>query len=139
MPSLIEQVANPAQGPPSKENIPMSCIFHRTFSKQYPTASAGRGVYLLTKDGRKVLDGSSGAAVSCLGHGHEVVIEAIIEQTRRLAFAHTSFFTNDPSEELASLLLSASDGAFSKVMFLSSGLWDGCLLFLRYLTDLPRL
>ncbi|KAL1957362.1 hypothetical protein VTO42DRAFT_6042 [Malbranchea cinnamomea] len=100
---------------------PMSSIFHRSLTKDYPTAASGSGVYLYTADGKKILDGSSGAAVSCLGHGHKAVIEAIIDQAQRLAFAHTSFFTNDPAEELASLLLERSDGAFTKVMFLSSG------------------
>ena len=72
-------------------------------------------------DGSRTLDGSSGAAVSCLGHGHPAVIEAICLQTRKLAFAHTSFFTSDPAEELATFLTKASDGAFTNVMFLSSG------------------
>lgn len=99
-----------------------SQIFHRSLSKDYPTAAAGQGVYIISPDGTKILDGSSGAAVSCLGHGNPDVIEAIIEQARRMAFAHSSFFTSDPAEELASLLIDSSDGAFSKVLFLSSGM-----------------
>lgn len=108
---------------PAKSVIPMeeSAVFHRSQSKEYGTACGGKGVYLLHPDGSKTLDGSSGAAVSCLGHGHPVVIEAIVDQARKLAFAHSSFFTNDPAEELAHLLTSLSDGAFSKVLFLSSG------------------
>ncbi|OAL52233.1 class-III aminotransferase [Pyrenochaeta sp. DS3sAY3a] len=98
-----------------------SSIFHRSSNKTYPTATGGKGVYLHTSSGRRILDGSSGAAVSCLGHGHPILIEAIINQTRQLSFAHTSFFTSDPAEKLASLLIEQSDGAFSNVMFLSSG------------------
>ncbi|RVX69755.1 hypothetical protein B0A52_06400 [Exophiala mesophila] len=98
-----------------------SAVFHRSQNKEYGTACGGKGVYLFHPDGSKTLDGSSGAAVSCLGHGHPVVIEAIVDQARKLAFAHSSFFTNDPAEELAHLLTSLSDGAFSKVLFLSSG------------------
>ncbi|KAM0549852.1 hypothetical protein ACHAPJ_009294 [Fusarium lateritium] len=98
-----------------------SNIFHRSLTKDYPEATGGQGVYIIKSDGTKVLDGSSGAAVSCLGHGHPDVIEAIIEQAKGLAFAHTSFFTNDPSEKLASFLINSSEGAFSKVLFLSSG------------------
>ncbi|KAK5938674.1 hypothetical protein PMZ80_008865 [Knufia obscura] len=103
------------------EPQPPSAIFHRSLTKTYPTATTGQGVYITQSDGSKILDGSCGAAVSCLGHGHQAVIEAITEQARQLSFAHTSFFTSDPAEELASLLIKSSDGRFSTCMFLSSG------------------
>jgi len=67
------------------------------------------------------LDCSSGAAASCLGHGHAVIIETIVEQARNIAFAHTSFFTNEPAEELAQFLIEQSNAAFKNAMFLSSG------------------
>lgn len=98
-----------------------TAIFHRSLTKNYDLASGGEGVYILHPDGSRTLDGSSGAAVSCLGHGHQAVIEAIVEQARKMAFAHTSFFTSDPAEELARFLIDQSDSAFTKVMFLSSG------------------
>jgi adenosylmethionine-8-amino-7-oxononanoate aminotransferase len=99
-----------------------SDIFHRSLTKTCPTAVAGHCVYIQDRDGNLIIDGSSGAAVSCLGHGHKEVIKAIVEQARQLAFAHTSFFTNDLAEELASFLISAGPNVFSKVMFLSSGM-----------------
>jgi hypothetical protein len=46
-----------------------------------------------------------------------------VEQAQRMAFAHTSFFTNDPTEALASLLLEQSDKVFAKALFLSSGMF----------------
>ncbi|KAF9891256.1 hypothetical protein FE257_004820 [Aspergillus nanangensis] len=98
-----------------------SAIFHRSPSKNYDLATGGDGVYLVHADGSKTLDGSSGAAVSCLGHGHPVVIDAIVQQAQKLAFAHTSFFTNSPAEELAQFLISHSSEAFTKTMFLTSG------------------
>jgi adenosylmethionine-8-amino-7-oxononanoate aminotransferase len=107
----------------AKESAPAmsSAIFHRSLTKTYPTAVAGHGVYIQDRNGNLIIDGSSGAAVSCLGHGHKEVIEAIVEQAGQLAFAHTSFFTSDPAEELASFLISTCPDVFSKVMFLSSG------------------
>lgn len=98
-----------------------SAILHRSLNKTYDIASGGDGVYIVHPDGSRTLDGSSGAAVSCLGHGNSVVVEAIVDQARKMAFAHTSFFTSDPAEELAHLLIDSSHQAFSKVMFLSSG------------------
>ncbi|KAI9832006.1 MAG: hypothetical protein M1819_004550 [Sarea resinae] len=100
---------------------PQTSIFHRSLSKAYPPATGGKGVYLHTADGRRVLDGCSGAAVSCLGHGHAEVIEAIVAQAQTMAYAHTAFFTSTAAERLADLLLDQSHGAFAKVMFLSSG------------------
>ncbi|KAH8591747.1 pyridoxal phosphate-dependent transferase [Bisporella sp. PMI_857] len=99
----------------------MSSIFHRSLTKSYPEVVAGDGPYLITSDGQRVLDGSSGAAVSCLGHSNSEVVDAIVSQARTLPFAHTSFFTNRPSELLAKLLIEQSDSAFEKVIFLSSG------------------
>lgn len=98
-----------------------SALFHRSLEKTYPTATSGSGVHLITSSGQKILDGSSGAAVSCLGHGNQEVIDSICAQARSLAFAHSSFFTSDPAEELGRLILDRSDGAFKKVLFLTSG------------------
>jgi adenosylmethionine-8-amino-7-oxononanoate aminotransferase len=100
---------------------PTTAVFHRSLEKTYPTAVAGQGVYLQIDDGRKIIDGSSGAAVSSIGHGNVEVVEAICEQARKLAFAHSSFFTSNPAEDLAKLLIDNSSGAFSNVLFLSSG------------------
>ncbi|KAH8178622.1 aminotransferase class-III domain-containing protein [Sarocladium implicatum] len=104
------------------DNIPHdTAIFHRSLTKKYDTAAGGDGIYIVHSDGSKTLDGCCGAAVSCLGHSHPVVIDAIVRQAKQLSFAHTSIFTSKPAEELASLLIARSDDAFSNVMFLSSG------------------
>ena len=82
----------------------MSSVFYRSPTHQYPRAVRGEGVYLYDEAGKQYLDGSGGAAVTCLGHAHPDVIEAIKEQVDQLAYAHTSFFTNDPQEKLAARL-----------------------------------
>ncbi|KAL6858151.1 hypothetical protein ACO1O0_005604 [Amphichorda felina] len=99
----------------------MTSIFHRSLDKDYPEAVAGQGVFLVNGNGDKVLDGSSGAAVSCLGHNHPEVIESIVAQLRGLSFAHTSFFTSSPAEQLAALITAQSGDAFSRVTFVCSG------------------
>ena len=101
----------------------MSAILHRTLNGSLPTVTHGDGPYLFDRSGRKYFDGSGGAAVSCLGHSHPRVIEAITQQLRKVAFAHTSFFTNDPAEELAEKLVSLAPDGFGAgaAMFLGSG------------------
>ena len=99
-----------------------SAVLHRDLTKTYPIAVSGEGVYVITKEGNKILDGSSGAAVSSVGHGNKEVIEAIVDQIRTLSFAYTAFFTSQVAEDLASHIIDQSGpGTFSKVLFTSSG------------------
>jgi adenosylmethionine-8-amino-7-oxononanoate aminotransferase len=81
----------------------------------------GKGCYLVDSDGKQYLDGSGGAAVSCLGHGDEEVTSRIKEQLDALAFAHTGFFTSEPAERLADLLIQNAPGDLGRVYFLSGG------------------
>ena len=47
---------------------------------------AGEGVYLLDRDGRRILDMYGGHAVASLGYGHPRLTAAICEQAQRLLF-----------------------------------------------------
>ena len=99
----------------------MRHVFHRNPRVEPPVAVAGEGIYLIDSEGRRYLDASGGAAVSCLGHGHPAVIEAIQQQAGRLAYAHTAFFSSEPAEALADWLVEASGGNFARVYFVSGG------------------
>ncbi|MCE0506550.1 aspartate aminotransferase family protein [Roseivivax sp. GX 12232] len=95
-------------------------VFGRS-SAQLATAERGEGCYLYDSQGRAYLDGSGGAAVSCLGHSDPDVRAAIHEQLDRLAFAHTGFFTSEPAEGLADLLAANAPEGVDKVYLLSGG------------------
>ncbi|NKL21080.1 aspartate aminotransferase family protein [Rhizobium leguminosarum] len=101
----------------------MSHILHRSLDTTLPTAVGGDGNFLIDHTGKHYLDACGGAAVSCLGHDNARVRSAIKSQIDRVAFAHTSFFTNEPAEELASFLVArAPEGTGNgRVMFLGSG------------------
>jgi adenosylmethionine-8-amino-7-oxononanoate aminotransferase len=99
----------------------LSHVFHRNPKHRYPTVVRGEGVYLFDAEGKRYLDGSSGAAVSCLGHSDPDVIAAIKMQVDKLAFAHTSFFTNEPMEALADDLIAHGPAGMSHAFFVSSG------------------
>jgi len=96
-------------------------ILHRQIHTDMPVAAGGEGVYLIDTDGKRYLDASGGAAVSCLGHGDKDVIEAIKAQLDTMAFAHTGFFTSEPSETLADLLIEAAPDGIGAVYFVSGG------------------
>ena len=99
----------------------MSSVFYRNPTHQYPRGVRGAGVYLYDDAGKQYLDGSGGAAVSCLGHGHPDVIDAIKSQLDQLAYAHTAFFTNEPQERLAARLAERFGETGARVYFLSGG------------------
>src|SRR3954463_7420329 len=96
-------------------------VFHRTTSARPPVAVRGEGIFLIDADGQRYIDACGGAAVSCLGHGHPEVVAAIAEQSARLEFVHTGFFTTEAAEELASLIADMSPGSLDRVWFTSSG------------------
>ena len=99
----------------------MSHVFPRHTKNMPPLALSGEGCYLLDASGKRYFDGSGGAAVSCLGHGDPEVIEAIKTQVEKLAFAHTGFFTSEPAEKLADLLIANAPGELDRVLFVSGG------------------
>jgi len=98
-----------------------SSVFHRAPREKPPVAVRGEGVYLFDAAGRRYLDASGGAAVSCLGHGHPRAIEAIKRQADQLAYAHTAFFTSEPAERLADFLTARAPAELSHVYFVSGG------------------
>ncbi|MCU0929987.1 MAG: aminotransferase class III-fold pyridoxal phosphate-dependent enzyme, partial [Burkholderiaceae bacterium] len=63
----------------------MSHVLHRQLQSALPVAVGGDGCWLIDRDGKRYLDASGGAAVSCLGHGHRDVIAAMHAQIDRLA------------------------------------------------------
>ena len=99
----------------------VSHVFHRGTGSPPPIASAGDGLYVIDSEGKRYLDASGGAAVSCLGHSHPTVIKAIQEQLSSLAYAHTGFFTSAPAEQLADLLVATSGNTMDKAYFVSGG------------------
>ncbi|MBR9754321.1 aspartate aminotransferase family protein [Cobetia sp. 4B] len=99
----------------------MSHVLHRNLNQEYPTAVKGDGPYIVDREGRRYLDASGGAAVSCLGHSDEAVAQAIKDQVSQLAYAHTSFFTSDPMEQLADFLIERAPAGLDAVYFVSGG------------------
>jgi adenosylmethionine-8-amino-7-oxononanoate aminotransferase len=101
--------------------MPMTNIIHRSLRATPPVAVGGEGVYLIDGAGKRYLDASGGAAVSCLGHGHPDVIAAMHAQIDRLAYAHTGFFTSEVAEQLADHLAAKAPEGLTNVYFVSGG------------------
>ena len=99
----------------------MNHVFGRTTKSNLPTIVGGEGCYFIDQNGKRYLDGSGGAAVSCLGQSDADVVAAIKNQVDKIAFAHTSFFTSEPAEQLADMLIENAPGNLDRVYFVSGG------------------
>ena len=86
-----------------------------------PKAVNAQGCYIYDSNGKAYLDGSGGAAVSCLGHGDPDIIAAVQKQAEGLSFAHTGFFTSEPAEELANILVHHAPEGLDRVYLVSGG------------------
>ena len=102
-------------------NQPTTRILHRQMARKLPLAVGGLGMHLIDVQGRRYIDASGGAAVSCLGHGHPEVLFAMHAQLDKLAYAHTSFFTTEVAEELAEMLVQDAPAGTSHAYFVSGG------------------
>ncbi len=96
-------------------------VFGRSTKGPLAQAVAGDGCYIIDADGKRYLDGSGGAAVSCLGHSDADVRAALHDQLDKIAFAHTGFFTTDVAETLADLLIADAPAGLDRVYLVSGG------------------
>ncbi|MGF6651857.1 adenosylmethionine-8-amino-7-oxononanoate aminotransferase [Paraburkholderia youngii] len=99
----------------------MTNVFHRSPKQSLPVAVGGDGIEIIDSTGKRYIDASGGAAVSCLGHSNQRVIDAIKRQAQQLPYAHTSFFTTEPAEELADRLVASAPAGLEHVYFVSGG------------------
>ena len=101
----------------------MSAVLHRDLRHAPRRAVRGEGLYIIDDAGRRYLDASGGAAVSCLGHSHPAVVAAVQDQVALLAFSHSGFFTSEPAEALAEHLIARAPPGFGagRVAFVGSG------------------
>lgn len=99
----------------------MTHIIHRNLRTTPPVAAGAGGVHIHDQAGKAYLDACGGAAVSCLGHAHPDVLAAMHAQIDKLAYAHTSFFTSEVSEQLADHLVEHAPDGLNNVYFVSGG------------------
>jgi adenosylmethionine-8-amino-7-oxononanoate aminotransferase len=99
----------------------MSKIVHRSLRGTLPYAVSAQGACITDREGKRYIDASGGAAVSCLGHGHPDVLAAMHAQIDKVAYAHTSFFTTEVAEELAEHLVARAPKGIGHVYLVSGG------------------
>lgn len=83
--------------------------------------ASGRGVWLETEDGRKILDGISSWWVNIHGHSHPFLNEALARQAGALEHAMFAGFTHRPAVELAEKLVAVLPPGLSRVFYSDNG------------------
>ncbi|MEL0439073.1 aminotransferase family protein [Phycobacter sp. K97] len=98
----------------------MSNLFYQGRGRK-PVLEQARGVYMWDKDGKRYLDGSSGAMVCNIGHSNENVLAAMQRQMEKSTFGYRLHFETEASEQLAARLAGLMPDGLSKVFFVSGG------------------
>ncbi len=83
--------------------------------------ASGKGVYLHTKDGRKIIDAVSSWWVSIHGHGNEAIAQAIHKQALELEHVIFAGFTHEPALKLVNNLKKIVPDDMAKFFFSDDG------------------
>ncbi len=102
------------------QDIGESHLFYQQGDRR-PRISHAEGIYAWEVNGRRYIDGSSGAMVSNIGHSNPRVLDAMKRQMEKATFAYRLHFENEPAEELAALTASLLPPGLDRVFFVSGG------------------
>ena len=98
----------------------MSNLFYQTKSPR-PVLDRAEGIYMWDVNGKRYIDGSSGAMVSNLGHSDPAVLAAMRAQMEKATFGYRLHFQTESSEELAAKTAALAPEGLNKVFFVSGG------------------
>ncbi|MFD1193693.1 aspartate aminotransferase family protein [Seohaeicola saemankumensis] len=99
---------------------PESHLFYQTRARR-PVLAEARDLHIWDVEGKRYLDGSSGAMVSNIGHSHPHVLAAMRAQMDKSTFGYRLHFETDPSERLAAKTAALMPEGMEKVFFVSGG------------------
>jgi adenosylmethionine-8-amino-7-oxononanoate aminotransferase len=103
----------------------MSTVWHpftqHALAPPPPVIERGEGAWLVTDDGRAILDGISSWWVTTHGHNHPRIMAAIRAQTEKLDQVIFANFTHKPAKDLADALLAISLPGLRHVFYSDSG------------------
>ncbi|MCX8116792.1 MAG: aminotransferase class III-fold pyridoxal phosphate-dependent enzyme [Desulfobacterota bacterium] len=104
-----------------KYAYPEGHVFYRKLGRSYPVAVRGEGIYLYDEDGKRYIDGSGGALVVNIGHGHREIFQQMVDQMAEVGYVHGTQFTTKAIEAYAEALSQVLPKGMEKIYFLSGG------------------
>jgi adenosylmethionine-8-amino-7-oxononanoate aminotransferase len=105
---------------PQQTRHAKSHLFYQTRDRR-PRLDRAEGIYMWDIQGKRYLDGSSGAMVSNIGHSNPQVLEAMREQMNKATFGYRLHFETESSETLAAKMAALSPPELERVFFVSGG------------------
>jgi 4-aminobutyrate aminotransferase/4-aminobutyrate aminotransferase/(S)-3-amino-2-methylpropionate transaminase len=102
----------------AKKDFLVPCFYH--FYQRPPVVVRGEGAYLFDDEGRRYLDCFCGVTVVNAGHSNPVILEAAIDQLRRLQHTTTIYLT-EPMLDLARALAELAPPPLRRSFFCASG------------------
>ncbi|MEQ8877065.1 MAG: aspartate aminotransferase family protein [Phycisphaerales bacterium] len=97
-----------------------SHLFYQTRQRR-PRLKQAEGVYIWDVNGKRYLDGSSGAMVCNIGHSNRNVLEAMRKQMEIATFGYRLHFETEPGEALAAKVAGLAPEGMERVFFVSGG------------------
>jgi acetylornithine/N-succinyldiaminopimelate aminotransferase len=96
--------------------LPHASSIVPTYARSDLVFEQGEGAWLVTADGRRVLDFGAGIAVNALGHAHPHLVEALTSQAQKV-WHISNLYQNPDGERLAKRL---TDATFADLVFFSN-------------------
>ncbi len=96
-------------------------FFPRSASSEMPTIVAGDGIHLVDDRGRRLLDVASGPFLAILGQGNERVLQAVLDQGRRLTYTYSRTTRHAANAKLTDQLAALAGPGFERVHLTSGG------------------
>jgi 4-aminobutyrate aminotransferase/4-aminobutyrate aminotransferase/(S)-3-amino-2-methylpropionate transaminase len=120
----------------TKRDFLVPCVYH--FYQRPPVLVRGEGAYLFDAGGRRYLDCYSGVTVVSAGHSNPEILDAAIDQLRRLQHTTTIYLT-EPMLDLARAIAELAPGNLRRTFFCASGSEanEGALLLATLATGRP--
>jgi 4-aminobutyrate aminotransferase-like enzyme len=101
-----------------KRDFLVPCVYH--FFQRPPVLVRAKGAHLFDTEGRRYLDCYSGVSVMNAGHSNPEIVEAAIDQLRRLQHTTTIYLT-EPMLELARVIAELAPAPLRRTFFCASG------------------
>ncbi len=102
----------------AKKDFLVPCVYH--FYQRPPVFVRGEGAYLFDDEGRRYLDCFCGVTVVNAGHSNPEILEAAIDQLRRLQHTTTIYLT-EPMLQLARAIAELAPPPLRRSFFCASG------------------
>ncbi|WP_417578766.1 aspartate aminotransferase family protein [Nitrincola sp.] len=88
---------------------------------ELPLISHAKGIYMWDTQGKRYIDGCSGAITCSLGHQHPTVTAAMKAQLDQVAFSYRTQFESQVAIDLGDALVALTEAQLHKVFFVGSG------------------